>query len=279
MAQEFCPQCGTARVGALRFCRKCAFDYDSLPPSDSRPAPAVETSNASQSVASAVPMPANPPSPRPAIKSRRSIAPAEIIVVLLIIAAIGGGAYVLTSRGSPDQPAGIGAVGSTSSRPPSVTYPLASATDVPDLPSFGNSTDTEPPVGEAPPTFPLGYRTTITSNDEELGHVTVLAAKKLTKLSTYEVADSGKIFAAVHVRYEATASFSYNPYDWVAHDQDNRQYEVDSFGPEPALDSGDLSAGRKTDGWFAFQVPKATKHLWADYQNSDGSLVFSVPLY
>jgi hypothetical protein len=31
MAGEYCPQCGTARVGALRFCRSCAFDYDTLP--------------------------------------------------------------------------------------------------------------------------------------------------------------------------------------------------------------------------------------------------------
>lgn len=31
MATEFCPQCRTARVGALRYCRSCAFDYDTLP--------------------------------------------------------------------------------------------------------------------------------------------------------------------------------------------------------------------------------------------------------
>lgn len=30
MAAEFCPSCGTARVGSFRFCRSCAFDFDTL---------------------------------------------------------------------------------------------------------------------------------------------------------------------------------------------------------------------------------------------------------
>jgi micrococcal nuclease len=29
---EFCPRCGTARIGAFRFCRGCRLDYDSLGP-------------------------------------------------------------------------------------------------------------------------------------------------------------------------------------------------------------------------------------------------------
>ena len=32
MAPEFCPQCGTARVGQFRFCRSCQFDFDTLTP-------------------------------------------------------------------------------------------------------------------------------------------------------------------------------------------------------------------------------------------------------
>ena len=30
MTHRFCPQCGQARTGSFRFCRNCAFDYDSL---------------------------------------------------------------------------------------------------------------------------------------------------------------------------------------------------------------------------------------------------------
>jgi hypothetical protein len=36
VATEYCPQCATARVGALRFCRSCAFDYDTLPQAEVR---------------------------------------------------------------------------------------------------------------------------------------------------------------------------------------------------------------------------------------------------
>ena len=31
---EFCPQCGSARTGAFRFCRQCRFDYDGVAPTE-----------------------------------------------------------------------------------------------------------------------------------------------------------------------------------------------------------------------------------------------------
>ncbi len=37
MAGEFCPRCGTARVGQFRYCRACQFDFDALPPSSVAP--------------------------------------------------------------------------------------------------------------------------------------------------------------------------------------------------------------------------------------------------
>jgi hypothetical protein len=45
MAREFCPQCGTARTGAFRFCRSCQFNFDAVPaiapaPFSSAPVPA-----------------------------------------------------------------------------------------------------------------------------------------------------------------------------------------------------------------------------------------------
>lgn len=51
MQQEFCPQCGAGRQGALQFCRSCGFDFDApratLPGSDVVPealaAPSVAT--------------------------------------------------------------------------------------------------------------------------------------------------------------------------------------------------------------------------------------------
>src|SRR3990172_5057684 len=37
MANEFCPQCGTARTGAFRFCRSCQFDFDTSAAQPARP--------------------------------------------------------------------------------------------------------------------------------------------------------------------------------------------------------------------------------------------------
>jgi hypothetical protein len=37
MESQFCPSCGTTRVGALRFCRSCGFDYDSVRDSPTQP--------------------------------------------------------------------------------------------------------------------------------------------------------------------------------------------------------------------------------------------------
>jgi hypothetical protein len=39
MPSEFCPRCGAARIGALRFCRSCGYDFDAQPttqPPDTR---------------------------------------------------------------------------------------------------------------------------------------------------------------------------------------------------------------------------------------------------
>lgn len=38
MATESCPRCNAERIGAFRFCRRCAFDFDALP-ADTSPAP------------------------------------------------------------------------------------------------------------------------------------------------------------------------------------------------------------------------------------------------
>jgi micrococcal nuclease len=40
LAQPSCPQCGTARLGAFRFCRACGLDFDALPPPLTPSAPA-----------------------------------------------------------------------------------------------------------------------------------------------------------------------------------------------------------------------------------------------
>ena len=84
MLPEFCPQCRTVRVGALRFCRACGFDYDGLPPADVAPSPdqpaptpAIAAPQANQSAPDpAVPAPlgSTVPSASPGVSGRRTSA-------------------------------------------------------------------------------------------------------------------------------------------------------------------------------------------------------------
>jgi hypothetical protein len=51
---EFCPACRTERVGALRFCRSCGFDFDAAP------APSFDSSTPVANPAPAMPAPSTP---------------------------------------------------------------------------------------------------------------------------------------------------------------------------------------------------------------------------
>jgi hypothetical protein len=87
MAAEYCPRCGTARVGALRFCRSCAFDYDSLPQADVR-SPAVASPPIA--VADGPPLPSSAPSAAPAsTSSRRGWILLGAVIFAAIVAAAG----------------------------------------------------------------------------------------------------------------------------------------------------------------------------------------------
>jgi hypothetical protein len=33
------------------------------------------------------------------------------------------------------------------------------------------------------------------------------------------------------------------------------------------------------EGWVTFEVPKASSHVWADYKNYNGDVIFSVQLF
>ncbi len=55
---EFCPQCGTKRVGAFRYCRNCQFDFDSVA---WEPPQGRQGSAPSPSIPSDSPQPASPP--------------------------------------------------------------------------------------------------------------------------------------------------------------------------------------------------------------------------
>ena len=117
-----------------------------------------------------------------------------------------------------------------------------------------------------------------TETGDDLGTVTVIAGKRYTKTG-YFVADKGRAWIGVKVRYAAVDPFDYSMFDWVAHDGDGNQYQLGGFALSPELMGGTLAKGRKVDGWIAFEVPAGTKALWADYAPGGGAVIFSVKVY
>jgi hypothetical protein len=107
------------------------------------------------------------------------------------------------------------------------------------------------------------------------GAMSNVSVAKYEKRQTcsYTVADPGKTLVGVAVAYQAIGDgVFYNPLDWVAHDQANRQYEV-TFSTcynEP-LGSGTLLAGRYAVGIILFEVPSKTTHLWVDFRATGDS--------
>lgn len=85
VAQAFCPSCGAPRIGSLRYCGSCRFDFESMP-----------------EVAEASPSGVVQPTPvgRTPTRTSPTFSAAEILVVIAIVAAAAVGAYVLLSPDS-----------------------------------------------------------------------------------------------------------------------------------------------------------------------------------
>lgn len=127
---EFCPQCGTVRIGAFRFCRGCQFDYDTL---ESAPLePESEALGATRAHAIAPGSPTVEP-PRPRRRVRR-------YVVIGTAALLGlSGLSALATPTAPDAP-------TQPSRPTSTATalaPTAPATPAPPEAAFGPTSETQ----------------------------------------------------------------------------------------------------------------------------------------
>lgn len=162
------------------------------------------------------------------------------------------------------------------------TLPVVGATDRPA--TFAPVTEQPAVDFTTPPeeiTARLGEAITIiiTDTQAEYGTVAVLAGKRYTKVGDYLVADKGKAWIGARVRYVASASFDFNLFDWVAHDDKGNQYQPSGYALDPQLSAGTLAKGRKAEGWVPFDVPAGTKALWADYAPAGGRVIFSVKVY
>ncbi len=235
-----CPRCGKTRPAGAVFCPSCGFNF------------AGETF--SQRYGSQAPIALG------VTRSRRSWS--GLILLILGVALAGAIGLLILLNQKVSAPPVVSAT-----REPVPTY-RAPATITPEF--------TSPPEEYA---ARLGEGVDIINTDtsQDLGVVTVVSARRLTKVG-YVTVDKGKVWLAARVRYAAAAPFDFSLFDWVAHDQSGTQYGPSGFGPDPELESGTLAKGRKADGWVPFEVPAATKALWVDYQPGE-NVIFSVKVY
>jgi micrococcal nuclease len=123
---EFCPECGTPRTGAFRFCRHCRFDFES----------ADSTAGAAAPVASATVVPGPTSSRAPRVTGRR-VAVAAIVVLIVGALANLGGPRPAALGGASGPPPGV-ALGSTNPASAVSSTPWATA-----KPGFSPTGETE----------------------------------------------------------------------------------------------------------------------------------------
>jgi hypothetical protein len=162
MQGEFCPSCGTARIGALRYCRSCGFDFDTLTagarpmePTSVQPAgqPApVQPAHVEPATAPAVAWVQHPPGEAGTKRPGRSKTRLVLYGVggLLVLGVIGS---ILNPRPEPGTAAASGAP--TPSPAPSTAAP---ATDDPVAgvtpgPTASVATEATPEPTPEPPAF------------------------------------------------------------------------------------------------------------------------------
>ncbi len=255
-----CPRCGTSTQEGAQFCQSCGHRL-------SQPAPNAPQSFTERYARTSYGQPVSPATTHP----QQVLAGSSLVVLgfFLLVGAAAAGGYVYLQGNAARVSSDVGTIAST----PRPTAP-GLTDDV--EPTF--ELVTPPPVQDPQALVGEPIQLVDALDGSELGSVTVLSFKKYSSLSSLEP-ERGYVWVGVKVRYVASGAFSFNPFDFVAHDDRRTQYESAGHDLIPSLDSGTLAKGRKKEGWISFEVPKATKHLWVDYQDADGNVVFSVKVF
>jgi zinc-ribbon domain/Domain of unknown function (DUF4352) len=245
----FCPQCGAPHDDDARFCPKCGKPLGAAAP--------LSYSEKYRDTSSLAP----PQTPQPVRRS--GAVPIAVALIVVAIAAAVALIYIQQQNNKV-----LNAISS------------AIASEVGQVAAPSHVFAPPAPSGGLNETAALGENVPIVDaqTNAPVGSQAVVAVKRNASIA-YLTPDTGKAFVGVEVRYAATAEMPYTPLHWVVHDQDGAQYTWQGQSLTPALGSGTLAAGRHVTGWIVFEVPKATTHLWADRQNPDGTVIFSVQLY
>jgi hypothetical protein len=274
-SSQFCPNCGAARLGGLRFCGSCGFDF----------AGGVEPVTAAPSAVPPAPLQPVPPTGVASVPAgdtdvvRRhwfTSTPALVVAAVLVAAVAGIALSKAYGQAAP------GTVGLASTFDPGTrtTQPGSGTT-----PTVGPTTP--PPVDVGTYTAQLGEAVTITSDGDNWASVTV---SKVSTHSCYGCSSflpdkpkKGYVYLQAWVTYKALANnVDYNPFDWsvFVNDVAADDYTFVSNGPDPALSSGTLPKGRSAKGWLVYEVPKTGRVVLSYGSNrfSDQPPVFEVVL-
>lgn len=214
---------------------------------------AASASAAAAQVAPAVTGPQTPPS------SGGSKTAERVVIALIVLAVLGGGALLYARMQVQNT------LDAVASQPTFTTPRPATARPVTPPPQDASTAR----IGEA---IDL-----VDTNGDDLGTVTVIKNGKPSELLG-SGPTAGYRYIAALVNYTARVSWSYNLFDWAAHDTRQFQYEPLAYAPNPGLSYGTLAAGRQVEGWVAFEVPEDVREVWLDFQTYDGEVIFTVQI-
>ncbi|MFI5261563.1 MAG: YibE/F family protein [Candidatus Limnocylindrales bacterium] len=122
-----------------------------------------------------------------------------------------------------------------------------------------------------PPIVDVGRATPVLQGGAELGTITVVTLDHATAGSQTKV--------QVMVRYASSvAAWPIDPAAWTVISGNGAPFAIGASPHTPALVGTTLATGQTMSGWFQVSFPKTMQDPFLAYQDSDGGLVFVVPL-
>jgi hypothetical protein len=197
---ESCPQCGTARVGAFRFCRGCGLDFDALDATASAaPADSLAQTQVTRVAPVAPVVPVAPSSTRRRVTGRRALLGG--VAVLAGLMAIGS--LQPTDPGVPTT-----ALGSVA--PSAMAEPTADPT--PDPTAVPTAVPTPDPTPDASPSTSKALKRWTAF----AAHVTGSAQEIADRLTEFSTAATNMDFAAVETNAKALKRLTTDELKWLA---------------------------------------------------------------
>lgn len=252
MQEDLCPECGTARIGALRYCLKCGLDFD-----DRTGGTAADP---------AIVQPGRPPGP-PLGRSSRGLRTSRPVRAGLLVALVGLLALVVVAT---VRPGGLRPSAGSVPATPTVS-PTAPGSSEPAAPSgSAAASESAAPSGSvapgetlaAAPTHRPGESVTVAADGVPYVEVYVDRVRTSDRYTGPTFEDRprtpGNVFIQARVTYRGLRDGAvFNRFDWrlLVDGVAVQAFTAVTEGPKPELGSGALAAGETAQGWIVYEVP------------------------